>query len=148
MRVLVTGAAGFIGYHTAKALLERGEEVIGLDNLNTYYDVNLKEARLNQLQGRQGFTFHKLDLADRAGMERLFAEGRPQWVIHLGAQAGVRYGLENPQSYVDSNIVGTLHVLEAAVTTASSISSSRRQARSTAPTRRCPSASIRTSTIR
>jgi len=112
MRVLVTGAAGFIGYHTAKALLERGEEVIGLDNLNTYYDVNLKEARLNQLQGRQGFTFHKLDLADRAGMERLFAEGRPQRVIHLGAQAGVRYGLENPQSYVDSNIVGTLHVLE------------------------------------
>jgi UDP-glucuronate 4-epimerase len=112
MRVLVTGAAGFIGYHTAKALLERGEEVIGLDNLNTYYDVNLKEARLNQLQGRQGFTFHKLDLADRAGMERLFAEGRPQRVIHLGAQAGVRYGLENPQPYIDSNIVGTLHVLE------------------------------------
>ena len=112
MRVLVTGAAGFIGYHTAKALLARGEEVIGLDNLNTYYDVSLKEARLAQLQGRQGFTFHKLDLADRAGMERLFAEGRPQRVIHLGAQAGVRYGLENPQSYVDSNIVGTLHVLE------------------------------------
>jgi len=112
MRVLVTGAAGFIGYHTAKALLERGEEVVGLDNLNTYYDVNLKEARLNQLQGRQGFTFHKLDLADRAGMERLFAEGRPQRVIHLGAQAGVRYGLENPQPYIDSNIVGTLHVLE------------------------------------
>ena len=112
MRVLVTGAAGFIGYHTAKALLERGEEVVGLDNLNTYYDVNLKKARLNQLQGRQGFTFYKLDLADRAGMERLFAEGRPQRVIHLGAQAGVRYGLENPQSYIDSNIVGTLHVLE------------------------------------
>ena len=112
MRVLVTGAAGFIGYHTAKALLERGDEVIGLDNLNTYYDVKLKEARLNQLQGRQGFTFHKLDLADRAGMERLFAEGRPQRVIHLGAQAGVRYGMENPHAYVDSNIVGTLHVLE------------------------------------
>ena len=112
MQVLVTGAAGFIGYHTAKALLARGGEVIGLDNLNTYYDVNLKEARLNQLQGRQGFTFHKLDLADGAGMERLFAESRPQRVIHLGAQAGVRYGLENPQSYVDSNIVGTLHVLE------------------------------------
>jgi UDP-glucuronate 4-epimerase len=112
MRVLVTGAAGFIGYHTAKALLERGEEVIGLDNLNTYYDVSLKEARLAQLQGRQGFTFHKLDLADPAGMERLFAEGRPQRVIHLGAQAGVRYGLENPHSYVNSNVVGTLHVLE------------------------------------
>ena len=112
MRVLVTGAAGFIGYHTAKALLDRGDEVIGLDNLNTYYDVSLKEARLAQLQGRQGFTFHKLDLADRAGMERLFAEGRPQRVIHLGAQAGVRYGMENPHAYVDSNVVGTLHVLE------------------------------------
>ena len=112
MRVLVTGAAGFIGYHTAKALLDRGDEVIGLDNLNTYYDVQLKEARLAQLQGRQGFTFHKLDLADRAGMERLLAEGRPQRVIHLGAQAGVRYGMEHPHAYVDSNIVGTLHVLE------------------------------------
>ena len=112
MRVLVTGAAGFIGYHTAKALLDRGDEVIGLDNLNTYYDVRLKEARLAQLQGHQGFTFHKLDLADRAGMERLFAEERPQRVVHLGAQAGVRYGLENPHTYVDANIVGTLHVLE------------------------------------
>jgi UDP-glucuronate 4-epimerase len=112
MRVLVTGAAGFIGYHTAKALLDRGDEVIGLDNLNAYYDVQLKEARLAQLQGRQGFAFHKLDLADRAGMEQVFAEGRPQRVIHLGAQAGVRYGLENPHSYIASNIVGTLHVLE------------------------------------
>ena len=112
MRVLVTGAAGFIGYHTAKVLLDRGNEVIGLDNLNTYYDVKLKGARLSQLQGRQGFTFHKLDLADRAGMERLFAEGRPQRVIHLAAQAGVRYGMENPHTYVDANIVGTLHVLE------------------------------------
>jgi UDP-glucuronate 4-epimerase len=112
MRVLVTGAAGFIGYHTAKALLDRGDEVIGLDNLNTYYDVKLKQARLAQLQGRQGFAFHKLDLADRAGVERLFAEGRPQRVIHLGAQAGVRYGMENPHAYIDANIVGTLHVLE------------------------------------
>ena len=112
MRVLVTGAAGFIGYHTAKALLDRGDEVIGLDNLNTYYDVKLKEARLAQLQGHQGFTFHKLDLADRAGVERLFADGRPQRVIHLGAQAGVRYGMENPHTYIDANIVGTLHVLE------------------------------------
>jgi UDP-glucuronate 4-epimerase len=112
MRVLVTGAAGFIGYHTAKALLDRGDEVVGLDNLNAYYDVKLKEARVRQLQGAPGFAFHKLDLADRAGMERLFAEARPQRVIHLGAQAGVRYGMENPHTYVDANIVGTLHVLE------------------------------------
>jgi len=112
MRVLVTGAAGFIGYHTAKALLARGEEVIGLDNLNTYYDVRLKEARLGQLQSTPGFSFHKLDLADRAGVERLFGEARPQRVIHLAAQAGVRYGMENPHAYVDANIVGTLHVLE------------------------------------
>lgn len=112
MRVLVTGAAGFIGYHTAKALLDRGDEVIGLDNLNAYYDVKLKEARLAQLQGREGFTFHKVDLADRTGMERVFAEVRPRRVIHLGAQAGVRYGMENPHTYVDANVVGTLHVLE------------------------------------
>jgi UDP-glucuronate 4-epimerase len=112
MRVLVTGAAGFIGYHTAKALLDRGDEVIGLDNLNSYYDVKLKEARLGQLEGRSGFAFRRLDLADRGGVERLFAETRPQRVIHLGAQAGVRYGMENPHAYIDSNIVGTLHVLE------------------------------------
>ena len=112
MRVLVTGAAGFIGYHTAKALLARGDEVVGLDNLNTYYDVRLKEARLRQFAGMPAFSFHKLDLADRAGVERLFAETQPQRVIHLAAQAGVRYGLENPHAYVDANIVGTLHVLE------------------------------------
>jgi UDP-glucuronate 4-epimerase len=112
MRVLVTGAAGFIGYHTAKALLARGDEVVGLDNLNTYYDVRLKEARLGQLQSTPGFAFHKLDLADRAGVERLFGEAQPQRVIHLAAQAGVRYGMENPHAYVDANIVGTLHVLE------------------------------------
>jgi len=112
MRFLVTGAAGFIGYHTAKALLDRGDEVIGLDNLNAYYDVKLKEARLSRLQGRNGFAFHKLDLGDRSGMERLFAETRPQRVIHLAAQAGVRYSLENPHAYIDSNVVGTLHVLE------------------------------------
>ena len=112
MRVLVTGAAGFIGYHTAQALLDRGDEVIGLDNLNTYNDVKLKEARLAQLQGRNGFTFHRLDLTDREGIENLFATTRPQRVIHLAAQAGVRYSLENPRAYIDSNIVGTLHVLE------------------------------------
>ena len=112
MRFLVTGAAGFIGYHTAKALLDRGDEVVGLDNLNTYYDVKLKEARLSRLQGRNGFAFHRLDLTDRAGMERLFADTRAERVIHLAAQAGVRYSLENPHAYIDSNIVGTLHVLE------------------------------------
>ena len=112
MRVLVTGAAGFIGYHTAKALLARGDEVVGIDNLNAYYDVRLKEARLGLLQNTAGFSFHKLDLADRASVERLFAERQPERVIHLAAQAGVRYGMENPHAYVDANIVGTLHVLE------------------------------------
>ncbi len=112
MRFLVTGAAGFIGYHTAKALLDRGDEVIGLDNLNSYYDVKLKEARLRRLEGRNGFKFHKLDLADRSGVESLFAEERPARVVHLAAQAGVRYSLENPHAYIDSNIVGTLHILE------------------------------------
>jgi UDP-glucuronate 4-epimerase len=112
MRVLVTGAAGFIGYHTARALLDRGDEVVGLDNLNAYYDVKLKEDRLAQLVGKPGFTFHKVDLADRVGMERLFAEVRPQRVIHLAAQAGVRYGIDHPHTYIDANVVGTLHVLE------------------------------------
>jgi UDP-glucuronate 4-epimerase len=112
MRVLVTGAAGFIGYHTARALLARGDGVIGLDNLNAYYDVKLKEARLEQLAGQRGFTFQKLDLADRAGMEQLFSDVRPQRVIHFGAQAGVRYGMEHPHAYIDANIVGTLNVLE------------------------------------
>jgi len=112
MKFLVTGAAGFIGFHTAKALLDRGDEVIGLDNLNPYYDVRLKEARLKQLQGRNGFSFHKLDLVDRKGIEELFASTRPQRVVHLAAQAGVRYSLENPDAYVGSNVVGTLNVLE------------------------------------
>ncbi len=117
MRFLVTGAAGFIGYHTAKALLDRGDEVIGLDNLNSYYDVKLKRARLANLEGRNGFAFHKLDLADRAGMQRLFEMTSPQRVVHLGAQAGVRYSLKNPEAYVQSNITGTLHVLEGCRTT-------------------------------
>jgi UDP-glucuronate 4-epimerase len=112
MKFLVTGAAGFIGFHTSKALLDRGDEVIGLDNLNSYYDVRLKQARLRQLEGRNGFSFHKLDLVDRKGIEELFATARPQRVIHLAAQAGVRYSLENPHAYIDSNIVGTLNVLE------------------------------------
>ena len=112
MNFLVTGAAGFIGFHTTKALLDRGDQVVGIDNLNGYYDVRLKESRLEQLAGRNGFTFLKLDLTDNEGMERLFSEVRPQRVIHLAAQAGVRYSLQNPRAYVDSNVVGTLNVLE------------------------------------
>lgn len=112
MKVLVTGAAGFIGSFTSHALLERGDEVTGLDNLNNYYDPALKQARVDRLTARKGFTFAKLDLADRAGMEALFAKGRFDRVVHLGAQAGVRYAVENPHSYADSNLIGTLHVLE------------------------------------
>jgi UDP-glucuronate 4-epimerase len=112
MKLLVTGAAGFIGYHTAKLLLERGDEVVGLDNLNDYYDVRLKLARLEQLQARAGFRFVKLDLADRTGMAELFAREKFQRVIHLGAQAGVRYSIQNPLAYVDSNVVGMANVLE------------------------------------
>ncbi len=112
MRVLVTGAAGFIGYHVAGRLLARGDEVVGLDNLNAYYDPTLKEARLARLAGQPGFRFERLDLADRAGMEALFAKGRFERVVHLAAQAGVRYSVENPHAYADSNLTGTLHVLE------------------------------------
>lgn len=112
MRILVTGAAGFIGSFTAHRLLDRGDEVVGLDNLNPYYDPSLKQARLDRLTSRTGFTFAKLDLADRHGVERLFREHRPQRVIHLAAQAGVRHAEKDPHSYVDSNVVGTLHILE------------------------------------
>jgi UDP-glucuronate 4-epimerase len=112
MKVLVTGAAGFIGFHTANALLERGDEIVGLDNLNDYYDVNLKRARLEALKRQSGFEFVKRDLADRPSMAELFAHERFDRVIHLAAQAGVRYSIENPFAYVDSNVVGTLTVLE------------------------------------
>jgi UDP-glucuronate 4-epimerase len=112
MRILVTGAAGFIGFHLAKRLLERGDEVIGIDNLNDYYDVKLKLARLAQLQDRPGFRFLKLDLADRTAMPALFQEVRPQRVVNLAAQAGVRYSLQNPNAYADSNLVGFLNILE------------------------------------
>jgi UDP-glucuronate 4-epimerase len=110
--ILVTGATGFIGFHVSKALLDRGETVIGLDNLNDYYDVQLKCDRLAQLEPYKNFRFHKLDLIDRTGMEALFAQYLPQRVVHLAAQAGVRYSLENPHAYVDSNLVGFLHILE------------------------------------
>lgn len=112
MRVLVTGAAGFIGFHLAWALLSRGDEVVGIDNLNPYYDVHLKQARLAALEKHSGFGFRKLDLNDSEGMERLFVETEPEVVVNLAAQAGVRYSLENPRAYVDSNVSGFLNVLE------------------------------------
>jgi UDP-glucuronate 4-epimerase len=113
MKILLTGIAGFIGYHTGKALLAQGHQIIGIDNLNDYYDVTLKEARLNQLQNEAGLLFRKLDLADRNGMSRLVRDHKPDRVIHLAAQAGVRYSLQNPHAYIDSNIVGFLNILEA-----------------------------------
>ena len=112
MRVLVTGAAGFIGFHVAARLLARGDAVIGLDNLNAYYDVGLKHARLARLSREAGFSFQKLDLADRAGMADLFRRHRPERVIHLAAQAGVRHSLTDPHAYVESNLVGFLNVVE------------------------------------
>jgi len=112
MKILVTGAAGFIGFSTAKQLLEGGETVVGLDNFNAYYDVALKEARSAILERYDDFSMNRIDLADRAAMETLFAKEKFDKVVHLGAQAGVRYSIENPHSYIDSNIVGTLHILE------------------------------------
>lgn len=112
MKILVTGAAGFIGFHTARALLERGDKVVGLDNLNEYYDVTLKRARLEILEQQPSFRFTQLDLADRGAMADLFAAEQFERVVHLGAQAGVRYSIEHPFAYVDSNVLGTLTVLE------------------------------------
>ena len=118
MKVLVTGAAGFIGSHVALRLLARGDEVVGLDNLNDYYEVSLKEARLNRVEaaGRGsesgGFSFVKMDVADRVGTEQLFVDEKFDRVVHLAAQAGVRYSIENPHAYIDSNIVGFLNILE------------------------------------
>lgn len=110
--VLVSGAAGFIGFHLCKRLLGDGHQVIGLDNLNDYYDVNLKRARLEQLSASPVFEFVKLDLADRAGMDALFARVKPEIVVNLAAQAGVRYSLKNPHAYVESNLAGFVNVLE------------------------------------
>ncbi len=112
MKILLTGAAGFIGFHVAQKLLARGDEVIGLDNLNDYYDPNLKRARLTILERQPKFRFVKMDLADKGGMKALFAREKFPRVVHLAAQAGVRYSLENPQAYIDSNVTGTLNVLE------------------------------------
>ena len=112
MKVLVTGSAGFIGSHVAGRLLERGDEVIGLDNMSDYYEVSLKEARLARLQPHVNYTHVHANLADRGAVERVFSEHRPQRVVHLAAQAGVRYAAENPHLYVSSNITGFLHILE------------------------------------
>lgn len=112
MNVLVTGTAGFIGSHLAHHLLDRGDTVVGFDNLNDYYDVSLKQARLQRLLAREGYTHVSGDLADRAAVEALFATHKPQRVVHLAAQAGVRYAAENPHVYVASNVTGFLHVLE------------------------------------
>jgi UDP-glucuronate 4-epimerase len=112
MKILVTGAAGFIGFHLSRRLLDRGDEVVGLDNLNDYYDVRLKHARLERLAGHERFSFHKIDVADRDAMAALFAREKFDRVVHLAAQAGVRYSLENPHAYVDSNLVGFVNVLE------------------------------------
>lgn len=110
--LLVTGCAGFIGFHLAQRLLGAGKSVIGIDNLNDYYDPALKLARLEQLSACSGFTFQKLDLADRAGMQALFRQHRFRAVVHMAAQAGVRYSLQNPHAYADSNLEGFLNVLE------------------------------------
>ena len=112
MKILVTGAAGFIGMTTTLRLLERGDEVVGLDNMNDYYDVTLKERRLARLTSNPNFRFIKADVADRLAMEQLFATEKFERVIHLAAQAGVRYSLQNPHAYVDSNIVGFMNILE------------------------------------
>jgi len=112
MKILLTGAAGFIGMHTCLRLLSRGDQVVGVDNLNDYYDVTLKEARLARLTGHSNFSFHKLSVEDRQGMAELFGREQPQRVIHLAAQAGVRYSLTNPHAYIDANLQGFTNVLE------------------------------------
>ncbi|MDC1036228.1 NAD-dependent epimerase [Alphaproteobacteria bacterium] len=112
MKTLITGAAGFIGMHCASRLLERGDEVFGIDNLNDYYDLSLKQARLARLEPHAKFGFHKIDISDRDAMADLFALHKPDRVIHLAAQAGVRYSLTNPHAYIDANLQGFMNILE------------------------------------
>src|SRR6478752_251235 len=114
MRILLTGAAGFIGFHLANRLLQRGDTVFGLDNLNAYYEVALKQARLNLLKDQQRFNFVHVDMADRRAMEALFAKERFDAIVNLAAQAGVRHSLEHPHDYVESNVLGFMNVLEGA----------------------------------
>jgi UDP-glucuronate 4-epimerase len=113
MKILVTGAAGFIGAFTSKRFVEQGHEVIGIDNLNDYYDVNLKHGRLGWLAEQSGFTFKQVELSDRAAVDAVFAEHKFDRVVHLAAQAGVRYSITNPHAYVDSNLIGFVNILEA-----------------------------------
>jgi UDP-glucuronate 4-epimerase len=112
LKTLVTGVAGFIGMHCALRLLDRGDDVVGIDNINDYYDVSLKQARLARVQPHLKFTFQKLDISDRGAMADLFSLHKPDRVIHLAAQAGVRYSLKNPHAYVDSNLHGFINIIE------------------------------------
>ncbi len=110
--IIVTGAAGFIGFHVARRLLDLGYQVVGIDNMNAYYDVSLKKARLAQLTARSNFTFERANLADNDAMAAIFQTVKPTHVVNLAAQPGVRYSLENPHAYIDSNITGFLNILE------------------------------------
>ena len=112
MKIIVTGAAGFIGMHCAKILLGRGDQVIGIDNLNDYYDFTLKEARLNRLKSHENFKFHKCSIEERDALADIFSQEKPDRVIHLAAQAGVRYSLSNPHAYIDANVMGFTNILE------------------------------------
>ena len=112
MKVLVTGAAGFIGMHCIERLLARGDQVVGIDNLNDYYDVTLKESRLSRIADHAAFRFHRVSIEDKEAMAGIFAEEKPDRVIHLAAQAGVRYSLENPHAYIDANLQGFMNILE------------------------------------